>query len=268
MRVAILYYSATGTTKLVCEAVRERLPDIPIDLLDMKKVKPSDCAAYDVLGFAFFADLMRPSPYFIDFVSKIQGVEEKPTFIINTFGSTGGQSPVIAFHLLQKKGMVVFASHSLHTPESFPPLIKAGLGFSQHPTPAEMRRFERFVRQVGEILRQIEAGTELTEHTPKLDLISRLAPRDLAGLLPRQFGPKEFSIDTQRCVQCGKCAKRCPGKAISLEDLPRIDRSLCQQCWACYNACLRKAVHVGKLRGEAQYSGPSVVLRKKLLQRD
>jgi ferredoxin len=231
----------------------------------MKKVLPVDCSQYDVLGFAFFADLMRPSPYFIDFVSKLEGLEEKPAFIINTFGSTGGRAPEIAYHLLRTKGMVVFASHSLHTPESYPPLIKTGLGFENHPTPRGMRRFEAFITRLDKCIREFEAGENLSSSPPKLDLIARLAPRELDRLLPRQFGPKRFAIAEKECVRCGRCARNCPGKAISLDGDPQIVFSLCQQCWACYNACPKKAIRVGKLQGEAQYSGPSASLRIKLL---
>lgn len=265
LRVAILYYSATGTTKLVCEAIKARLSETSVDLIDMKKTEPGDVSGYDMIGFAFFADLMRPSPKFIDYVSQIEGTQGKPAFLINTYGSTGGRSPHIAYQILHDKGITVFASHSLHTPESYPPLIHAGFGFANHPTNRDLKRFWTFADCLKDAVRRAQHGETLSSKKPRLDLVATLAPKSLDGLFPKQFGPKPVSINDAGCVRCGLCVTLCPGKAITLSGVPRVDPSSCQQCWACYNHCPKKAVRIGKMAGEAQYKGPSEELKAKLL---
>ena len=63
-----------------------------------------------------------------------------------------------------------------------------------------------------------------------------------------------FSIDKEKCVGCGMCAKQCPASAISKTDyiapgkkLPAmaIDTSKCVKCGACMSTCKFKAISKG-----------------------
>jgi NADH-quinone oxidoreductase subunit F/NADP-reducing hydrogenase subunit HndC len=62
----------------------------------------------------------------------------------------------------------------------------------------------------------------------------------------------QFSIDTEKCIGCGACAKKCPANCIVKEDaakfpnkkLPpyRIDSAKCLKCGECAKACKFNAV--------------------------
>ncbi len=49
------------------------------------------------------------------------------------------------------------------------------------------------------------------------------------------------------CVGCGKCARLCPAKAISMrKGKPHIDRRVCIHCFCCQEFCPRGAMQVGR----------------------
>ena len=49
------------------------------------------------------------------------------------------------------------------------------------------------------------------------------------------------------CIGCGKCAKICPAKAISMQNkLPVIDRKACIHCFCCQEFCPKGAMGVSR----------------------
>ena len=52
-------------------------------------------------------------------------------------------------------------------------------------------------------------------------------------------------VKTSECIGCGKCAKICPAKAISMQNkLPEIDRKACIHCFCCQEFCPKGAMGV------------------------
>lgn len=52
-------------------------------------------------------------------------------------------------------------------------------------------------------------------------------------------------VKKNECIGCGKCAKICPAKAITMENkLPTIDRKACIHCFCCQEFCPKGAMGV------------------------
>lgn len=55
----------------------------------------------------------------------------------------------------------------------------------------------------------------------------------------------QFSIDTERCIQCGECAQDCPAEIIELDEYPKIiDESRCIRCQHCLAVCPTAALSI------------------------
>ena len=52
-----------------------------------------------------------------------------------------------------------------------------------------------------------------------------------------------LKIDSGKCIQCGICARACPGDAVLNHNEYFIDKSLCLICFKCVNKCPMKTIH-------------------------
>jgi len=65
-------------------------------------------------------------------------------------------------------------------------------------------------------------------------------------LLRKLFAEKPIICDEKKCIKCGRCAKHCPGKAITLKSYPVIDKKKCIRCFCCMEICPQDALSLKK----------------------
>ncbi|MGE5405571.1 MAG: EFR1 family ferrodoxin [Candidatus Saccharibacteria bacterium] len=256
MKGAIFYYSLTGNTRLACEYLAQNVRSVDFDLIDIRKPGEIDFAGYDVCGFACSTDFMKPPALMREFVQGIPEQQDTPAFLLTTNAGVPGKTLPLLKSWVKEKGFHVMASHSLFTPESYPPLRAVGRTHQQHPTDEELAEFKGFVENLSTLLEQI-GGSPL----PEIELKS--------SLYPFGSGPKSRAllsrkrVNPERCNECSLCEKECPHQAIKLDPKPVFDHARCQGCWACYNRCPQQAVYTWYMN-KSRYPGPDKELRRKL----
>jgi len=257
----IFAYSGSGNTLLACEAIRTRVTSVDFNIVDLLSNPAHDPSNAGFVGFATWADFWDPPQRMKTFMESLQPVDGTPAFVFNTYGAMSGRTLATLHRWAHAKGFRVVAGHSLHAPESFPPMIKRGQGFADAPNEKELAAFESFASTLDEIGRVLSGGG----CPPIVGAgLARFVPAFSRTHSRRAMGEKH--VDEEACTECGTCRDRCPYGAIELTPKPVFDQERCYGCWACYNHCPTNAIYTAKIRGVTQYAGPSGGLRGKLVR--
>jgi len=262
MKGIICYYSGSGNTKLACQYIVKNIKNIEIDLFNIIKDGIPDLEKYDVVGFATFADFWSIPYYFCSFIEKIDSQNNKPAFVFNTYGAISGKTLKNFAKLIAAKGFNVIAGHSLHTPESFPPIIVKGWGNEKAPKEKEMKNFNNFISELDHIIKYIKEGKVIKKAKLSIGLLNNIFPTRSRTQARKEMGEKY--VDESLCIECGTCKESCPYAAIELNPKPVFDMDKCYGCWACYNHCPQKAIYTKKFKGVGHYPKPNKQLTEKL----
>ncbi len=261
MNGLICIYSGSGNTRLACEYIARHVQSIQFDLFDVARDGEPDFTAYGLVGFATFTDFLGPPMRMKTFLADLPAQHGMPAFLFNTFGSIGGKTQRSLARWAGERGFRIVASHGLHTPENYPPMIVRGATFADAPSKKELAAFDGFVAELDALGAPLAAGEPIEPHRPRIGPLGWLPafPRTLSR---RLMGAK--SVDAALCTECGVCASGCPYGAIELDPKPVFDQTRCYGCWACYNHCPTQAIRTKKHRAVGQYAQPSAVLQEKL----
>lgn len=235
------------------------MKNIEFDLFDIIAGGIPDLEKYDIVGFAAFTNFWGIPHIFQTFMEKLPQQDDKPAFVFNTYGFISGKTLLILDKLVTEKGFLVIAGHSLHAPESYPPMIVKGMGNQQAPNEKEMRRFNKFISELDLI---ISDGRKLNRKNIWPGFLNRLLPAFSVTKARKDMGEK--FVDEVLCIECGLCEKLCPYKAIRCSPKPVFDMNNCYGCWICYNHCPEKAIYTSKYRGAGHYPKPINQLKEKL----
>ncbi|HEY3317071.1 MAG TPA: EFR1 family ferrodoxin [Coriobacteriia bacterium] len=263
MRGVICYYSATGNTRLACEAIVDRL-GVPFDLVDVIRRPETDLAAYDVVGFASSTDFWSVPHLFGEFMRSLPQHPGKPAFVFNTFGGFSGKTLLALRDAAAAKGFDVLAGHSLHMPESYPPMVAMGLAPAGAPSRRRLARFDAFVSALAQAVAAVRDGRAPERIPVRIGFADRLFPALPRTTARRTMGEKY--VDESACTACGGCERRCPYGAIRLDPKPVFDAAKCYGCWRCFNTCPERAIHTRSYAGKAFYPGPAPALRDTLAE--
>lgn len=261
MKGIICYYSGSGNTELACRYIAGNLKSIEFDFLNIITDGNPALEKYDIVGFATFTNFLNVPPIIRSFIENLPG-QNKPAFVFNTYGFISGRTLGILEKLVKDKGFKIIAGHSLHTPESYPPMIIRGRGNEQAPNEKEMKDFNKFITVLDRLFNELNRDNEIGRAKIKIGLLNSLMPAFSLTKARDDMGEKY--VDEALCNECGLCEKLCPYIAIKCSPKPVFEMNKCYGCWTCYNHCPVRAIYTAKYRGAGHYPQPIKQLKKKL----
>lgn len=243
MDVSMIYFSQTGNTRKVAEAmaqVFEKQGHV-VKTLPLGKATPKDAAGADLLGVGapcFAGHAPTPVRGFLRDMPRLDG---RRVFVFATSGGAPGRVLYDMTRFLRRKGGDVVGGFLARGELFYPPPSLVGR-FPNRPDEEDLAEAQRFAASLAE---HISAGipSPLPESRPEA-LKRRWGPYEIMSIINtdaflRLSTPKP-KLNSDLCDQCRWCAKECPVDNIDMQPYPVLGKR-CIRCFRCLTGCPRKA---------------------------
>ena len=244
----IFYFTGTGNTRWAAEQLAqhtgEELRFIPNE---MKGECNYELKEGERLGFCFPVHGWQPPRIVRNFIRKatFHTAADTYTYALVTCGDSIGRTMEMLNKELMQKGLRAVSMFSLIMPESY-----VCLPFMYTDTP---EREKEKITIAANQLQQYAALIEKKE-TNEVHTTRGLTPWLFTHVIGAYFNGRmitdsKFTVDSDRCIHCGKCQKVCPTGNIEMrEGLPEwLHKGACTTCLACYHYCPEHAINYGKI---------------------
>ena len=244
----IFYFSATGNSKWAAQLLASKTNDRIVSIVDVL-CDGSSCEfalkAGEKIGFVFPVHGWRVPSIVREFIScvKLQNYHESTyTYALCTCGDSAGETMKLLEEHLKDVHLHLNATYSAIMPESY-----IGLPFMY--LDKELRECEKIrnatirIDKFSEWISESRAG----EHVDK-GAMPRLYSGFLGGFFHEHLvTDKCFSVDSKKCICCGKCEKLCPVGDIQCHDGKPVwlHNGKCMTCYACLHHCPSNAISWG-----------------------
>ncbi len=231
----LVYFSPTGTTRAVVEAVGRGIGSGPVAHVDVTKPDARKMplrTSHDDLLVVGVPVYVGRVPALLD--GWLEGIraDRTPAVCIVVYGNRAYEDALAELRdVVAERGGVPVAGaafigeHSYSGPD-------APIAVSR-PDAADLKEAEAFGRAIGETLRSAASPDSITD-------------LNVPGNHPYRKREALFSVDFisvgDTCTACGTCAQGCPVDAIDdLDGHSRTDWDTCILCCACIKSCPRHA---------------------------
>ena len=251
----IFYFSGTGNTRWVAEQIAKGIGEELVFIPDMIREGryEFELGKGERIGFCFPThgwQVPRICRNFIRQLSLKNKITTTFCWGLTTCGDNTGETMTILNKDLQTIGLQAETLFSVVMPESYVclPFMKTD------PEDRERWKIENAERQlhhIVSIIKDRKRGIEELEKGATPRLYSYVIG---AYFNARMVTDKKFMVDTDVCIQCGKCVKVCPVDNIKGTPPKWIHNGRCTCCLACYHYCPTHAINYGKItRKRGQY---------------
>lgn len=248
MRIALVYFSGTGNTRMITELYRdeferrgESVRETELPTQEGATVDFSDC---DLVGIGYPIHAFNAPLPVLRFCKSLQKITDpqkrKRVFVYKTSGEPVRMSDVSSLKLrkiLKKRGYDVFSEYQYVMPYNI---------IFRHSDTAAYKMLQTAKALVPVDVDEISSGkTRLPRSVPFGGAIAGVLRIEQPGarLIGRGFKT------TADCTKCGLCVKRCPTGNIKLENGRIRFGKHCMICMRCVFFCPHDAIEPGILKG-------------------
>ena len=223
MNVTMVYFSQTGNTRKVAEAMAVAFRESGHDTrtVSLQKATPEDAATSDILGVGSPCFTGQAPTPIKEYLSALPPLDNRRAFVFATSGGAPGKVLYDMTRLLRRKGADVIGG-TLIRGECFHPSPCIIGRYPGRPNAEDLAKAQRFAIAAAEYVSGAGTGPLPESHNDVLkqgwglyDFEGMLIPDPLLRLvLPK---PK---LDRTRCDNCQWCVYECPMGNIAIKDYP------------------------------------------------
>lgn len=243
-RVAVLYHSAAGSTRLVARLLAELLSaDHEVTAVSIQSADALREASHcDFLVLCYPTYFLRPSPSTQDFVNRLAPrAERTPAFLVTTYELYTENSLRACAQSLTRAGRVVVGSAAIRAPGSdltcvIPDWLCRWLYRFQPGLPRRLRAIAGEIRRLAR-----DGGRERLPRVKWYTLVAQPLQRAFFdGFIEWR---QRIRILPDRCSDCGACITRCARDGWVREGEQIVHHpDRCELCTACIHHCPRNAI--------------------------
>lgn len=250
----ILYFSGTGNTqwaaRQIAQSLNEELLYIP-DLIREGRYEFT-LKEEERLGFCFPTHGWQPPRIVREFIrrSMFHVPNSAYCWALTTCGDNTGEAMTIFTKECAAKGLELAALFSVIMPETYVCLPFMYTDTAEREN-EKIGKARVLLMHIADTVRNREKGIRELEK----GAIPRIYSYVIGGYFNRRMiTDKKFTVDTDICIQCGKCAKVCPVDNIKGTPPLWLHEGKCTCCLACYHYCPVHAINYGSItRRRGQY---------------
>lgn len=250
MKNAVIYvFSGTGNTARICDLYKTEFEKAEVDTTVYKVTADfediPDPNAYDYVGFAYPIHAFNAPKIMIELARRLPDADKKDArkkyFVLKSSGEPLRINNISSYKLrgiLKRKGYEQFAEYHYVMPYNMifrhtDDMATKMWNTSDALAPIEAREV---LAKKPHLLKGVPFGHFLAwifriEH-PAMRVNGRL-----------------FKVDTEKCVNCGMCAKNCPVNNIVIKDGKFRFKGDCLMCTRCSFNCPTDAFDIALLNG-------------------
>lgn len=241
-KVWAVYFSPVGNTKKntlllarkIAEVMRLPLQELDFTLPDARDKKYS-FSAEDIVVFGCPVYAGRVPNKLLPYLQNGFIGNDTLAVPVSVFGGRSFDDALVELqNILQASGFYTIAAAALVGQHAFSKIMSAG-----RPDELDSADINKFAVEVA------NKAVALTNLPPPVEVVGTnpptayYTPMGLDGQ-PTVFLKAKPKTDMEKCVSCGKCARRCPLGSINKDNVAEVTGS-CIKCHACVKGCPQEA---------------------------
>ena len=258
MKSIVIYYSMTGNTKRIAEAIHSGMSQLSekCDITPLNEVDTRELLNYDLIGLGSPVIDYVEAAAVKDFVNNMPSLKGRYGFTFCTHGTRPGNYIARMVRALRKKGLTVTGWNDWYG-SCFIPYVPKPYYSDGHPDDIDLKEAEDFGRDMVERSRRISTGeTRLIPRLPgKVKYVKLYStPLFLRDVFPDvKIDEKDWlrlkpRLNTEKCKypDCTICMDNCPAHSIKPSESATLSIQSCEFCglWFCEQLCPTGAIEV------------------------
>lgn len=243
MNVSIIYFSQTGNTQKVAEAMVNAFEQEGhrVRAIPLREASAVDATGADLLGIGAPCYFGKPAAPVMNFLRALPPLDGSKAFVFATSAEAPARVLYNQASLLRRKGAEVLGGFLSRGEESWPVAVIEGR-FPGRPNRDDLERARRFAVAVARHISNGDNGPLAEGRADTFKPAKGLY--DLLGLVcfegfTRLIAAKP-RVDREKCNQCGWCVDDCPMQSITMRSYPVVGDN-CIRCYHCIIGCPQRA---------------------------